>query len=209
MQETPNFILGNGILTHNTSDAQQSLRRIIENYQSTCRFILTGNYPYKLIDAIRSRVKEFEFDPIPKGDSITHLTHIAKQEGIDVDREFLEKLVEIHHGDLRTQIVEFESHYQNGDLDPDSIDTGTDYVKLHTYISQPNYMAAIRVADRETLNQLFNYIMSRDDIPGRVKADVSILFAKYTWRMDKSADRDIQINALVAELIKRMQEHQK
>jgi replication factor C small subunit len=39
-----------------TPDAQKALRSLIEQFQNNCRFILTCNYPYKLIDPLRSRM---------------------------------------------------------------------------------------------------------------------------------------------------------
>ena len=50
-----------------TPDAQKALRALIEQYQDNCRFILTCNYPYKLIDPLRSRLEEYVFT-YPKDD---------------------------------------------------------------------------------------------------------------------------------------------
>ena len=44
-----------------TPDAQKALRHLIEQHQNNCRFILTANYPYKLIDPLRSRLNEYNF----------------------------------------------------------------------------------------------------------------------------------------------------
>ena len=49
-----------------TIDTQDALRHLIEDNFNTCRFILTGNYPYKFIDALKSRLdhQSFVFDTI-------------------------------------------------------------------------------------------------------------------------------------------------
>ena len=44
-----------------TADAQKALRAMIEEYQNNCRFVLTCNYPHKLIDPLRSRLQEYYF----------------------------------------------------------------------------------------------------------------------------------------------------
>lgn len=192
-----------------TPDAMQSLRRIMEQYQDTCRFILTGNYPENIIDALKSRCNTFEFEPVDDNVAADYLMSILEEEGYadEVEYEFVHKLASIYHGDIRKQVVKLESAVTSGQTDPDSLDAGENYAQLFSYLMKPNYMAAVRNVDRQTMDQLFNFIMQKDNIPGRVKADVSIIFAKYDWRMKKSADEKIQLNAMVSELIKRLQKH--
>ena len=53
-----------------TPDAQKALRALIEEHQNNCRFILTCNYPYKLIAPLRSRLQEYNFTFPTDGKSI-------------------------------------------------------------------------------------------------------------------------------------------
>jgi len=44
-----------------TREAQQALRRTMENYTSTCRFVMSCNYSSKILDPIQSRAVVFRF----------------------------------------------------------------------------------------------------------------------------------------------------
>ncbi len=84
-----------------TKDAQQALRRTMENYTQTCRFILSANYSSKLIDPIQSRCAIFRFKPLVKEQVKKIIEKIAKQENIKIDNAAEDALVEISGGDCR------------------------------------------------------------------------------------------------------------
>jgi len=84
-----------------TSEAQQALRRTMENYTQTCRFILSCNYSSKIIDPIQSRCAIFRFKPLEKEFLMNILEHIEKEEKIKIDDAAKKSLVEISEGDVR------------------------------------------------------------------------------------------------------------
>ena len=63
-----------------TPEAQQALRRTMENYSSTCRFILSCNYSSKIIDPIQSRCSIFRFKLLEKKDIEKYILDISKRE---------------------------------------------------------------------------------------------------------------------------------
>ncbi|MFH1211714.1 MAG: replication factor C small subunit [Candidatus Woesearchaeota archaeon] len=84
-----------------TKDAQQALRRTMENYAQTCRFILSCNYSSKIIDPIQSRCTIFKFKPLEQEDIIEIIEKIEKQEGLSIDDKAKKALAEVCHGDCR------------------------------------------------------------------------------------------------------------
>jgi len=84
-----------------TKEAQQALRRTMENYTQTCRFILACNYSSKIIDPIQSRCTMFRFRPLDKQDIIDIIDKISKEESITVDDNAKVALFEISRGDCR------------------------------------------------------------------------------------------------------------
>ena len=84
-----------------TPEAQQALRRTMENYSSTCRFILSCNYSSKIIDPIQSRCAIFRFKLLEKKDIEKYITRIAEKENLSIVPEAIEILYEGSEGDCR------------------------------------------------------------------------------------------------------------
>jgi replication factor C small subunit len=84
-----------------TRDAQHALRRTMENYANSCRFILSVNYSSKIIDPIQSRCTAFRFRPLEERDVSEIIKMIAKNEKLDIDSKTLKTLYEVSEGDVR------------------------------------------------------------------------------------------------------------
>jgi len=87
-----------------TREAQQALRRTMENYTSTCRFILSCNYSSKIIDPIQSRCAIFRFKLLERKDIFKKIKEISEKEGLSVDEKGMIALYEASEGDCRKVI---------------------------------------------------------------------------------------------------------
>ncbi len=84
-----------------TREAQQALRRTMENYTHTTRFILSNNYSSKIIDPIQSRCTVFRFRPLEKSDVFAIINNIIKKESLTMQENAKEALFSISDGDCR------------------------------------------------------------------------------------------------------------
>ena len=84
-----------------TKEAQQALRRTMENYTRTCRFILSCNYSSKIIDPIQSRCAVFRFRPLAEEDIYQMIDKLSTDEGLTVSEEAKKALFEVSNGDCR------------------------------------------------------------------------------------------------------------
>ncbi len=84
-----------------TREAQQALRRTMENYAQTCRFILSANYSSKILDPIQSRCAVFRFKPLKKEDIFSIMDKVASQEGLSLAGDAKDALFEVCDGDCR------------------------------------------------------------------------------------------------------------
>ncbi|HEX9908767.1 MAG TPA: replication factor C small subunit [Thermoplasmata archaeon] len=84
-----------------TSDAQAALRRTMERYTQTCRFILSCNFSSKIIEPIQSRCAVFRFKSLSEGEVKEYLSRIAKGENLDLAEDGINAICELAAGDLR------------------------------------------------------------------------------------------------------------
>ena len=84
-----------------TPEAQQALRRTMENYSQTCRFILSCNYSSKIIDPIQSRCAIFRFKLLEKKDIEKIIRKIEATEKLEIKPESIEMIYEGSEGDCR------------------------------------------------------------------------------------------------------------
>ncbi|MCR4327467.1 MAG: replication factor C small subunit [Nanoarchaeota archaeon] len=87
-----------------TPEAQQALRRTMENYAATCRFIMSCNYSSKIIDPIQSRCAIFRFKLLEKKDVKKVIEKIAKSEKLEIEEDAIESIYEASNGDCRRSI---------------------------------------------------------------------------------------------------------
>ncbi|OFV67566.1 replication factor C small subunit [Methanosarcinales archaeon] len=92
-----------------TDAAQSALRRTMEQYSSTCRFILSCNYSSKIIEPIQSRCAIFRFKPLSMKDMIEQIRWISEQEGVTISDEGIDAICEIARGDMRRAINALQS----------------------------------------------------------------------------------------------------
>lgn len=101
-------------------DAQNALRRIIEDFSSTTRFCLIANYPKKIIPAVLSRCVKFRFSPIADADG--RIKEICGQEGIPIDDEGVEYLIKLSYGDMRKVVNDIQGiHGAFGKIDKNTV----------------------------------------------------------------------------------------
>ncbi|MBI1970119.1 replication factor C small subunit [Candidatus Woesearchaeota archaeon] len=84
-----------------TREAQQALRRTMENFTQTTRFILSANYSSKIIDPIQSRCAMFRFKPLEKKEIFAILEGITQRELLTITDTAKEALYDACGGDCR------------------------------------------------------------------------------------------------------------
>jgi replication factor C small subunit len=199
-----------------TAAAQTALRRIMEAYSQTSRFILICNYSGKIIDPIQSRCAIFRFSTLSKVDVKKHLDRIAGKEKVNLMEDGLEAIVELCSGDLRRAVNMFQVAStlskkidRKAVLQTAGIAEPKEVQKIVEKALSGNFLGA-----REALYQLLTtYGISGSDIIKQIhreifkmkldpKLQVELIgvIGEYDFRLLEGANEDVQLSALLAQL---------
>lgn len=111
--------------------AQAALRGVMEEYHTTSRFILTCNYPNRIIPALHSRCQGFHIAKIDQTEFTARVAEILIAEGVTPDLDTLDTYVKATYPDLRKCINTVQMNVQNNILlRPNDGDTGETDWKL-------------------------------------------------------------------------------
>jgi replication factor C small subunit len=102
----------------NPMSVQPALRNLMEDYSSTVRFILTCNYPQKIIPALHSRCQGFHIETVDKEEFTARVATILIKESIDLDLDTLDTYVKATYPDLRKCINSVQMNSGTGELLP-------------------------------------------------------------------------------------------
>ena len=158
-----------------TADAQNALRRTMEKYAATARFILSCNYSSKIIEPIQSRCALFRFKPLSDDQIKERLRYIAQQENLNIDEKALDALIYVAEGDMRKAINTLQAAAAiTNDITEDLIYQVSararpeELKKMMVYALQGKFFQA-----RDMLNKLMiEYGMSGDDIIKQIHREV-------------------------------------
>ena len=109
-----------------TQDSQKALRALIEEFQNHCRFILTCNYPYNIIEAIHSRCTVFDFQVTSQkelkkqtGEFGLRVVKILKDNDVEFNPKILLQFMESYAPDWRGILNNLQGKTKGGKLPAD------------------------------------------------------------------------------------------
>jgi DNA polymerase III delta prime subunit len=82
-------------------NAQAALRGVMESYSESARFILTCNYPHKIIPALHSRCQGFHIEKVDHTEFTARAATVLVTEGVEFDLDTLDTYVKSTYPDLR------------------------------------------------------------------------------------------------------------
>lgn len=105
-------------------NGQAALRGVMETYHASARFILTCNYPNKIIPALHSRCQGFHINKIDMTEFTARVATILVEESIDFELDTLDTYVKATYPDLRKCLNMCQMNSADGTLSGPSGDEG-------------------------------------------------------------------------------------
>jgi len=201
-----------------TGDAQQALRRTMERFTETCRFVLIANYSGKIIEPIQSRCAPFRFTYLSREDQDAYLRRIATQEEMKLLEKGMEAIFEVSGGDLRRAINTLQAAASLGkpvDADlvysvigranPADVRGMLDLAMKGDFIGSREKLREMilkyGVAGSDIIRQVHIEIFRMRDVPEPWKVKLADVIGEVDFRLVQGSDEEVQLSALLARLV--------
>ena len=191
-------------------NGQAALRGVMETYASSSRFILTCNYPNKIIPALHSRCQGFHIEKIDHTEFTARIATVCVEEGVEIDIDTLDSYVKATYPDLRKCLNLCQMNTVEGKLiKPNEGDSATADYKLAVVdlfkqgkIIEARKMLCSQVRPEE-MDELFRWMYDNLQLWGETQEqhDQAILIiAKGLRNIPMVADQEINLAATLVEL---------
>lgn len=196
--------------THILQASQVILLNMMETYSLNTRFILTGNYPERLIEPLRSRLQEFDLSPPTKKTVAQHVVNILNKENIEFELDDVVTIIKKFYPDFRKIINNCQKYTIDNVLVIDkSSNLAEDYkLQILEELKKPSSKSfnTIRqyIADSGANNfeELFRFLYDTSHIytPGN-EGMVAIYVNEYSYQSNFVLDKEINIMGLIARIL--------
>ena len=199
-----------------TIQAQASLRNIIETYSRTTRFILTCNYLERIIDPLQSRCQVLKITPPSKKEVAQHISTILEQENINYELENLALVVNKHYPDIRKILNTCQVNNVEGTLKIDkTVLASNSYkdgvlkeLKSPSKSSFKNIRQILADSNLDDFEDVYRFLYDTLDEYGKndlTKATIIIDIENYMYHANFRIDKEINVCALIASILKTIQ----
>jgi DNA polymerase III delta prime subunit len=196
--------------THILQASQVILLNMMETYSLTTRFILTGNYPERLIEPLRSRCQEFDLSPPSKKVVAEHIDNILTTEGIEHSVEDVVTIIKKFYPDFRKIINNCQKYTVDNVLTLDkSIDSTDDYkekvvaeLKTPSSKSFNNIRQIVANTDLDDFGDLYRFLY--DQLGEYAKGNegmVIIILEEYLYHSTFRLDKEINLMACISKIL--------
>jgi DNA polymerase III delta prime subunit len=194
----------------NPNSVQPALRNLMEDYSETVRFIMTCNYPNKILPALHSRCQNLQINKTDLVEFTARAATVLVAENVEFDLDTLDSYIRATYPDLRKCLQLLQAKSISGTLTvPGEGDTGVkdwklDSVSLFKAGKTREARALIcSQASTEDMDSMFRWMYDNLDLwstdPERQDQAITIIRDGLA-NVPMVADQEINISATLVEL---------
>ena len=192
-------------------NAQAALRGVMEEYTQTARFILTCNYPHKIIPALHSRCQGFHMEKVDHTEFTARAATVLVTEGVEFDIDTLDSYVKATYPDLRKCLNLLQMNSVDGKLKtPSESNASTaDYKLAMVDLFKSGKVREARTllcsqARPEEMEEIFRWMYDNLELfagTDEQKDEAIIVIRKGAANASLVADQEINLSATFTELM--------
>jgi DNA polymerase III delta prime subunit len=196
-----------------SQNGQGALRRLMEEYGDTVRFISTANYIHKILPAIQSRFTvKFQFKASDRDDIAEFLAAILVKERVSFTLDDLDKYIDIGYPDIRSILGSLQQYSVKGSLQPSmgTDSSSNDYkFKLLDFIAQDSWTKARELVcqnvQREEYEELYRFLYDNISLSPKFQnkenwENAILIIADHLYKHPSYSDTEINAAAMFIEL---------
>jgi len=191
-------------------NGQAALRGVMETYHASARFILTCNYPNRVIPALHSRCQGFHIDRVDLTEFTARVATVLVSEAVEFDLDTLDSYVRATYPDLRKCLNTVQMHSVDGRLSAPTADAGgshdwklaaVDLFKAGKLLEARKLMcASVRP---EEMEDMFRWMYDNVELWGKdqeTQDQAIIIIRQGLVNVPMVADQEINLSATLCEL---------
>ena len=194
-----------------TPNGQAALRGVMETYHASARFILTCNYPNRIIPALHSRCQGFHIERVDINEFTARVATVLVTENIDFSLDALDTYVKATYPDLRKCLNTAQMNSQSGQLlsphSDDKVSAGDWKINVVDLFKQGRTKDArtllCQSARPEEMEDVFRWMYDNLDLWGKTQEhqDQAIkIIRNGIVNIPLVADQEINLAATIVEL---------
>lgn len=198
----------------NAQSTQPAMRGFLDEFSRNCTFILTCNYPQRLIEPLRSRFEQYDFK-VAKEDRVAFVkktfarcAHVLNAEGVEYNDDVLRRLVVKHFPDVRQLLLTLQKCASRGPIDAGALSAAdnTDVAEVFKYVQERDFNSMRKwVAENSQsesssfFRELYDYAITA--LPASSLPQLVVILAKYQYQAAFVADQEVNLVACLTEVM--------
>lgn len=202
----------------NANSTQPALRSFIEEFSRNCGFILTCNYPNRILEPLRKRLVNIDFTMPNEGDdewkslikqTLMRFAKILNEENCEFDKRVLLKFISSTYPDLRSCLNELQFYSKNGKIDEGILSAKylDDFEEVYDFLKNKDFKSISKWVDSNRsidIDIIIEKLLNNYTVKGMDKScigDLILILNEYDYKSKQVSNEELNKKAMFMRLL--------